>query len=223
MTLLFAGLAILLLATGTFFTFYRNRTQPAMFELPMLKNGYRNKTQLAQKLGEWVTTRNPALGAWFKGLSVNEQKGVVQEIDTYCKKHGFVVGWVLDQQIEDGELQATLTKFLLQFLDGQRMLAQSRPDLNAYVALVDMVQNIGRRKRKQNAQLVYLELVNLDVIPRGNVDMLLSQDRSRWDNAAQSITLAARTNRSIVNLVVREHVLGEPPRVEISAAQPTRA
>lgn len=214
MTVLFAGFAVGLLIIGAFFTFYRNREATPEFQLPSLDNPYKNRIALEKALIEWVESRDRPLATWLRALNPKVRQAIVKEVEKFCKKKKFEVAWIINQQIEDEILQMTLNQFLLQFLQSERMVVDAEADLKAYVGLVDLVQNINRRNRKQQAQLVYLQLVNNGVLPQSNIDMLLSKDRNRWENAAKSITLASRTDRPIVNLAVREHVLGEVPRIE---------
>lgn len=214
MTLVFAGFAILLLVIGAFFTFSRQAEAAPEFELPSLNNNYRNTVALTQRLNEWVDGRDAALGAWLRTLNPQKKEALIKEVEKFCKKKQFEVAWVIDQQIEDAELQATLDQFLLQFLNGERLLIDSEKELRAYVALVKLVQNPSKRKHKHKTQMIYLQLVSNEVLPQDNIDMLLSKDSKRWENAARSITLASRTDRPIVNRAVQEHVLGETPRAE---------
>ncbi len=223
MTVLFAGLAIVLVVIGAFFTFSRGGEETPAFQLPSLHNNYKNNLALAQALIEWMRPHDAALADWLQTMNPKAQEEIVKEVEKFCQKKHFHMAWVIDQQIEDEALQMTLTQFLLQFLQGERMLAQSESELKAYVALVDLVQNINRRKRKQKAQLVYLQLVNNEVLPQGNLDMLLSKDKKRWENAAKSITLASRTNRPMVNVAISEHVLEERPAADPVIAIPSRS
>lgn len=214
MIFIFGGIAIVLIAIGTGVAIYRNRSDKRGNELPVLTNKYRNPKLREQRLLEWADAQDPDLGGWMREMHAKESKQLLKEVERFCKSKKFQIAWILDQQIEDENVQTALNSAILDFLRSQYTTDKTRKELEDYVALIDLLENVDSSRYQQKLQAIYLQLVNQHVIPQGNIEMLFSADRRRWKKAGKSIAIASRAERELVNLAIREHMLGEVPRAE---------
>ncbi|MGB1249025.1 MAG: hypothetical protein ACPG8W_00215 [Candidatus Promineifilaceae bacterium] len=224
MIYLYAGAAVILIAVGAFFTFYRGRSKDDEFQMPVLKNNFRNRAALTEAFMMWIKQADAASGAWLLNLEPKERDAFVKAADRFCKKGGFQLAWIVEDQIEDETLRLHMAQSVQRFVQAHRSESEAKGDLVVYKALIDLLKNAGRGKYRPKTQAVYLQLAKQDVIPQANVDILFQRDRRRWEQAAKAIALASRSNRAAVNQAIREHVLGEPqPVVQQSASTESAA
>ena len=214
MVFILGGVAILLIAIGGFATYARYSKKRREMELPSLVNKYRNANLRGQRLLEWAMVQEEPVGEWLRDMHDKERKQLLRELDRFCKQKKFDLAWVLDQQVEDKDVQTALNQAVMQFLRAQFSADDSAKDLENYIALIDLLQHAESHRYRNQMQTIYLQLVNQNAIPKGNTELLFSGDSGRWKKGAKSIALASRTHREIVNLAVREHMLGEVPKAE---------
>lgn len=173
--------------------------------------------ELVSAFCAWVAQQESgAAGSWLATLDAPQQKHITQEIASFCEDAGFELGWVVQNQLDNAELDEALGQAMLHHLNGLHQASAAQPLLTRYKTTVTWLNNLSARKYRTDTRAIYTRLVHAGNIPPASADALLDNNKNRWQHVTNALHTAYQSDPDAVVDAVQAVMLSDAPDTEKS-------